>query len=129
MVAIVYLGIKPFPLFPIVIFVVVSSIVLHGGSVSLFHFGLESHYTWKAERAVRRALSHDTTLKRPKTHTRQLSLPTATVVPKNNEELDSPKDSIVVIKIEPMFTEADLIQEPVFTDSNQEPIQTQQQQE
>ncbi|KAI8926662.1 Sodium/hydrogen exchanger family-domain-containing protein [Entophlyctis helioformis] len=40
MIAIVYLEIDPMPLVPIVFFVVLSSIVLHGSSVPLFEFSL-----------------------------------------------------------------------------------------
>ncbi|KAI8918807.1 Sodium/hydrogen exchanger family-domain-containing protein [Entophlyctis helioformis] len=43
MIAIVYLEIDPMPLVPIVFFVVLSSIVLHGSSVPLFEFSLTRH--------------------------------------------------------------------------------------
>ncbi|KAL2919231.1 Na+/H+ antiporter [Polyrhizophydium stewartii] len=54
MIAVVYLEMDPKPLFPIVAFIVLSSIVLHGGSVSLFEFGITRHTTWKQERRERK---------------------------------------------------------------------------
>ncbi|KAJ1327249.1 hypothetical protein BSLG_010591 [Batrachochytrium salamandrivorans] len=50
MIAIVYLEIDPKPLFPIVAFIILSSIILHGGSVSLFEFGITRHSTWQNNR-------------------------------------------------------------------------------
>lgn len=39
-VCVVYLEVDPEPLFSVVVFIVISSIVVHGGSVSLFDFGI-----------------------------------------------------------------------------------------
>ncbi|KAL5040142.1 Na+/H+ antiporter [Batrachochytrium dendrobatidis] len=50
MIAVIYLQIDYKPLFPIVAFMVLSSIVLHGGSVSLFEIGITRHSTWQNNR-------------------------------------------------------------------------------
>ncbi|KAL2919230.1 Na+/H+ antiporter [Polyrhizophydium stewartii] len=58
MIAVVYLEMDPKPLFPIVAFIVLSSIVLHGGSVSLFEFGITRHSTWREARKLRQLQSN-----------------------------------------------------------------------
>ncbi|KAH9268153.1 hypothetical protein BASA84_000347 [Batrachochytrium salamandrivorans] len=50
MVAAVYLHVELKPMFPIVAFMVLSSIVLHGGSVSLFEIGITRHSTWQSNK-------------------------------------------------------------------------------
>lgn len=52
MVAIVYFEIPPTPLFSIVSFVVLASIIVHGGTVSLFHFGITRHATYREWRIL-----------------------------------------------------------------------------
>jgi NhaP-type Na+/H+ or K+/H+ antiporter len=53
LIAIVYLNYPASPLWMVVLFTVLSSIAVHGGTVSLFHFGLTQHQTWRLAREAR----------------------------------------------------------------------------
>ncbi|KAJ8329620.1 Na+/H+ antiporter [Batrachochytrium dendrobatidis] len=53
MTAVVYLEIDLKPMFPIISFIVLSSILLHGASVGLFEFGITRHSTWQNNRLSR----------------------------------------------------------------------------
>ena len=57
MIAIVHLKVDVSPLLAIVTFIVLGSVIIHGGTISLFEMGLTTHCTWKSEREARRALN------------------------------------------------------------------------
>ncbi|KAJ3296793.1 hypothetical protein HK104_001209 [Borealophlyctis nickersoniae] len=50
MLTIVYVELESSPIWPLVSYIVLVSIVIHGGTVSLFHFGLTRHSTYQTWR-------------------------------------------------------------------------------
>ena len=57
MIAVTVLEVEDTDIFPIVTFIVLSSIVLHGGTVSLFELGLNTHSTWRSDRIARQQVN------------------------------------------------------------------------
>ena len=97
MLAIVYLQVPASPLIQIVVFMVMSSIVIHGGTVSLFHFGLTTHSTWRSEREARKKIKFE----RERTESAALSMNHGV-----KQETDVSAEN--VLEFEPDSTFADL---------------------